>query len=151
MRLKLQLPEELDEIDIGIVRLLQNDSRLSFHKIASRLGISVGTAYNRIKSLEGKGVLKRYTAIVDPSKLGFTMTVLVLIQAEGAHLVEVENEIAKISNELNSEQFDFLAELTPYHTEARYGDYKENLSEIINETKAQQVFMTIYLKIIVKG
>jgi len=39
-------------------------------------------------------------------------------------------EIAMIRNELNSEQFNFLAELTPYHIEARYGDYKESLSEI---------------------
>lgn len=49
-------------------------------------------------------------------------------------------EIAMIRNELNSEQFNFLAELTPYHIEARYGDYKESLSEIINEKKAEQVY-----------
>jgi HEPN domain-containing protein len=49
-------------------------------------------------------------------------------------------EIAEISNELTPEQFNFIAELTPYHIEARYGDYKESLSEIINEKKAQQVY-----------
>ena len=49
-------------------------------------------------------------------------------------------EISAISDELSSEQFNFLAELTPYHIEARYGDYKEKLSEIIDEQKAQQVY-----------
>jgi len=49
-------------------------------------------------------------------------------------------EISLISNELNSDQFNFLAELTPYHIEARYGDYKESLSEIINKEKAEQVY-----------
>ena len=49
-------------------------------------------------------------------------------------------EVATISKELTSEQFNFLAELTPYHIEARYGDYKESLSEIINEKKAEQVY-----------
>jgi HEPN domain-containing protein len=49
-------------------------------------------------------------------------------------------EIATISNELTPEQFNFLAELTPYHIEARYGDYKESLSEIINDKKAEQVY-----------
>ena len=78
--------------------MLQEDSRLSFNKIAKELGISVGTAYNRIKNLEEKGVLKGYTVIVDPFKLGFTMTAIVLIQAEGTHLVELEKEIAKITN-----------------------------------------------------
>ncbi|MFB0504916.1 MAG: Lrp/AsnC family transcriptional regulator [Candidatus Bathyarchaeia archaeon] len=88
-------PEEFDEIDLGIIKLLQRDSRLSFNKIASELGVSTGTAYNRIKNLEGKGVLKGYTALVDPFKLGFTMTAIVLIQAEGTHLVEVEKQIAE--------------------------------------------------------
>ena len=49
-------------------------------------------------------------------------------------------EISEISGELSSEQFNFLAELTPYHIEARYGDYKEKLSEIIDEKKALQVY-----------
>ena len=92
------LLEKLDEVDLGIIKLLQEDSRLSFNKIASRLGISVGTAYNRIKNLEEKGVLSGYTVLVDPFRLGFTMTAIVLIQAEGTHLVDVEKQIAKMEN-----------------------------------------------------
>ena len=49
-------------------------------------------------------------------------------------------EIAGISNDLNVEQFNFLTELTPYCIEARYGDYKESLSEIINKERAREVF-----------
>ena len=49
-------------------------------------------------------------------------------------------EIASLKNELNSDQFNFLADLTPYHIEARYGDYKESLSEIISEASAQQIY-----------
>ena len=49
-------------------------------------------------------------------------------------------EIASIRNELNEKQFNFLTELTPYHIEARYGDYKESLTEIINEKKAIKLY-----------
>ena len=49
-------------------------------------------------------------------------------------------EIASISDKLTSEQFNFLAELTPYHIEARYGDYKESLSEIINDKEGEQIY-----------
>jgi HEPN domain-containing protein len=49
-------------------------------------------------------------------------------------------EIAEISNKLSQEQLDFIAELTPYHIEARYGDYKESLSEIIDEQRARSVY-----------
>ncbi|MEM2309464.1 MAG: Lrp/AsnC family transcriptional regulator [Candidatus Bathyarchaeia archaeon] len=89
---------DLDELDLRIIGLLQEDSRISFNKIASKLGISVGTAYNRIKSLEEKGILKGYTVIVDPAKIGYGTIAIILIQAEGAHLVDVENEVAKMDN-----------------------------------------------------
>jgi hypothetical protein len=49
-------------------------------------------------------------------------------------------EIAGIRNDLNDEQVAFLAELTPYSIEAPYGDYKESLSEIINEQRAKEVY-----------
>jgi len=92
------LIEKIDKIDLQIINLLQEDSRLSFNKIAKELGISVGTAYNRIKNLEERGILKGYTAIVDPVKVGYTLTAIILIQAEGKHLLDVENEVAKMSN-----------------------------------------------------
>jgi len=98
IKLKYVLLDKIDEVDLKIISLLQEDSRLSFNKIASKLGISPGTAFNRIKSLEERGVLKRYTVLIDPAKLGYTMTALVLIQAEGAHLSDLEGEIAKIDN-----------------------------------------------------
>ena len=88
----------IDELDIQIIKLLQEDSRLSYNKIAEKLGISVGTAYNRIKNLEERGILKGYTIIVDPDKVGYGLTALILVQAEGKHLTEVESEIAKIDN-----------------------------------------------------
>ena len=92
------MSENLDEIDIKIIRLLQENSRISFNEIAKKIGISVGTAYNRVKNLEEKGVLKGYTALIDPIKMGYGITAIILIQAEGAHLVEVEKEVAKLNN-----------------------------------------------------
>ena len=90
--------KELDEIDKQIIKLLQDDSRLSYKKIADELGISVGTAYNRIKNLEEKKVIKGYTIIADPLKLGLEITAVILIQADGAHLTKIEQDIAKLSN-----------------------------------------------------
>ncbi|MEM1515405.1 MAG: Lrp/AsnC ligand binding domain-containing protein [Candidatus Bathyarchaeia archaeon] len=36
--------------------------------------------------------------MVDSTKIGYNTIAIIFIQAEGAHLVEVENEIAKIDN-----------------------------------------------------
>jgi len=80
IKLEADLIEKIDKIDLQIINLLQEDYRLSFNKIAKELGISVGTAYNRIKNLEERGILKGYTAIVDPVKVGYTLTAIILIQ-----------------------------------------------------------------------
>jgi DNA-binding Lrp family transcriptional regulator len=96
--MKSNLTERLDDIDLRIISVIQEDSRLSYNKIASKLRISVGTAYNRIKSLEERGVLKGYTVLIDMDKVGYNLTALILIQAEGKHLLDVENEIAKMNN-----------------------------------------------------
>ena len=81
-----------------IIALLQGDSRLSFNKLAKKLGVSVGTAYNRVKTLEALGVVKGYTVVLDTSKLGFELTAIILIQAAGKHLLDVEKEIANTAN-----------------------------------------------------
>ncbi len=96
--LKTSLNENIDEVDLKIVTLLQEDSRQSFNRIANKLGISVGTAYNRVKNLKATGVLKSYTILLDPVKLGYSLTAVILVQAEGEYLLEVENEIAKTAN-----------------------------------------------------
>jgi DNA-binding Lrp family transcriptional regulator len=97
-KLETSLIEKIDDVDLRILSLLQEDCRLSFNKIANKLGISVGTAFNHIKSLEKKGIIKGYTAIVDSDKLGYSLTAVIMIQAEGMHLTDIENEIAKTAN-----------------------------------------------------
>ena len=44
--------------------------------------------------MEKKGIIKGYTVILDSGKFGYSLTVIVMIQAEGSHLADVENEIA---------------------------------------------------------
>ncbi len=96
---KPEIPvENIDAIDRQILTLLQQDSRLSFNKIANQLGISVGTAFNHVKKLEKKGILQGYTIVVDSAKIGYSLTALILIQAEGGHLASVEKAISKAAN-----------------------------------------------------
>jgi DNA-binding Lrp family transcriptional regulator len=95
-RLNYGSSHKVDDVDRKIIRLLQEDARKSFNKIAESLGIAVGTAYNRVKNLEDRGILQGYTVMLDSAKLGYSLTGLILIEAEGRYLPEVENELAKL-------------------------------------------------------
>lgn len=97
-KLKTGLTENVDVVDLQIISLLQEDAMLSFNTIASKLGLSVSTTYNRIGHLKEIGVLKGSSVTIDPVKLGYELTAITLIQARTGDLTEAENEIAKIAN-----------------------------------------------------
>ena len=62
------------------------------------MGFSTIVASSRIKNLKEKGILKGYTAILDPVKLGFDLTAVIFIQTEGGYLKDLENELSQMTN-----------------------------------------------------
>ncbi len=69
---------ELDPTDAAILRLLQGDARLSFRKLARRVGVSVPTVSAHVAKLEDMGILAGYHATVDPERLGQLKVILIL-------------------------------------------------------------------------
>ncbi len=61
-----------------ILRLLQDDARLSFRELARRIGVSVPTVSARVAELESIGVLAGYRAVVEPERLGLASVVAIV-------------------------------------------------------------------------
>lgn len=77
----------LDEIDLRILRALQEEGRISNAEIARRLDMAASAIYERIRKLEERGVIRGYTALLDPRALGYGLVAFVRIQTgEGAQL-----------------------------------------------------------------
>lgn len=93
--------KKLDPVDLQIIRALEDDSRVSLRKLAHRIGLTPNILHNRINSLEQEGVILSYTPVIDASKMGYTITAIIMIQVEGGHIIETENEIAKETNVLS--------------------------------------------------
>ncbi len=72
----------LDDTDKSILNLLQDDATLPLKTIAERVHVSVATAQRRIQALTDSGVITRQVAIVDPNKVGFGLTAIVMIEME---------------------------------------------------------------------
>jgi DNA-binding Lrp family transcriptional regulator len=95
---KEQLNMELNETDKKILQGLLDDARFSSRQIAKNVGVSVGTVLSRIKKMEGEGLIKGYSVILNHEKLGYELTVVTEITVSKGRLVEIEKEIAKIPN-----------------------------------------------------
>lgn len=61
---------ELDPTDVKLLNLLQADAKASYAQLARMLGISSSGVHKRIKRLVDAGIIKRFTAVVDPSVVG---------------------------------------------------------------------------------
>ena len=88
----------LDEKDLQILRILQENSRLSSRQIAKIVGLSPATVQARMRRLEEAKVIRRYTIEIDFDKLGYTLPVLIDVRVSEGRLFEVEEEIAKNPN-----------------------------------------------------
>ncbi len=60
----------LDSIDCQILRLLQENARISNTALAEAVGLSPNPLAQRLKKLEGRGVIQGYTARIDPELVG---------------------------------------------------------------------------------
>jgi Lrp/AsnC family transcriptional regulator for asnA, asnC and gidA len=73
---------ELDEADHKILRELQRDARASFKAVAQKVGVSEATVFVRVRKMPERGVIKRFSAIVDPKAVGKGLTAIVLVRAD---------------------------------------------------------------------
>jgi Lrp/AsnC family transcriptional regulator for asnA, asnC and gidA len=88
----------IDELDQGILRMLQEDASVSYETIAKEVGTSVGTVHNRIKRLKEEGIITRIVPAVDAQRLGFDICALIDIRIEGGHLEEIQQKYAAHPN-----------------------------------------------------
>jgi DNA-binding Lrp family transcriptional regulator len=70
---------KLDAIDRGILRILQEDGRITNVKLAKGVGISAPPCLRRVRALEEAGYISGYHAEVNAEALGFGVTVFALV------------------------------------------------------------------------
>lgn len=87
---------ELDSVDKEILRFLQGNARLSFVKIARKIGVSEGTVHLRVRKLFEKGVIRGFHAIVDPEKVGLSIRAFIGLQAEPALYEDILKRLSEI-------------------------------------------------------
>jgi Lrp/AsnC family leucine-responsive transcriptional regulator len=71
----------LDDIDRKILDLLQRDARLTNAAIGAAVGLTAPSVFERIRKLEARGVIRGYTAQVDPAALGKSLTAFIRLTA----------------------------------------------------------------------
>ncbi len=105
----------LDKTDVRILAELQRDGRQSVVEIAERVGLTHTPCLRRIRHLEDTGVIRGYTAILDPAAVGLRVTAFVQVKLE-RHADETMNRFMTaveaieevVSCHVTTGNYDFL-------------------------------------------
>lgn len=90
----------MDSIDKSILKLLQENARISASEISKKVNLSVSAVADRVKKLENGHVIEQYTTILNPVILEKELTAFMLISLQSPQVsrkfldfVGQENEI----------------------------------------------------------
>lgn len=86
---------QLDRIDQKIIRMLEGNSRLSFAELAEEVGLSKTPCWKRVKALEDAGVIRGYSLVVDPAKIGFGLEAFVQVTISPETYAEFEAAVVR--------------------------------------------------------
>jgi Lrp/AsnC family leucine-responsive transcriptional regulator len=73
----------IDPIDRAILKTLQQEGRIRNSELAERVGLSPPPCLRRVRRLEESGVIERYVALVDPTKVGMQLTIFTRVWLTG--------------------------------------------------------------------
>src|SRR5687767_12719695 len=105
----------LDEKDLSILRLLQDNARITVKEIAESIHLSTTPVHERIKRLEESGVIKQYATLVDHTKIRKSLMAICYVSLKehnkkaGAKFIEAIHGMNEVIECYNiSGEFDFM-------------------------------------------
>jgi Lrp/AsnC family leucine-responsive transcriptional regulator len=73
-----------DDIDLRLLEMLQENGRVSQHDLAVAVGLSSPAVGERLRKLEERGIIRRFTAVLDPKLLGRDVTAFIFVGMAGS-------------------------------------------------------------------
>lgn len=87
---------KLDLIDQEILKLLSDNSRMSYVEIGKRVNLSRVAVKSRMETLEREGIIERFSIVINPEKVGRMISAFFDIEAEPKAMFEVAQKISEL-------------------------------------------------------
>jgi Lrp/AsnC family leucine-responsive transcriptional regulator len=125
---------KLDPTDKKLLMLLQEDSTKTTKELSLKLNLSVTAIYERIKKLEREGIIDKYVALLNKSKIKKSFVVfchLKLLQHKKEYLTQFEKQVTLLDEVMEC-----------YHVS---GDYDYILKILVENMEEYREFMVTKL------
>lgn len=139
--------DELDRIDLQILKALQRSGRMSNADLSEQVNLSPSACHRRVSRLEKSGYIQDYVALLDPRKIGRPTTVFVEITLAGQAdevLDAFEREVAKVPDVLECHLMagtaDYLLKVVALDTEHFAQIHRRYLARLPGVAQMQSSF-----------
>ncbi|WP_300604522.1 Lrp/AsnC family transcriptional regulator [Niabella sp.] len=143
----------LDDKDLEILKLLQENARISVTEIASRVHLSPTPVHERIRRLEERGVIRQYATLLDAQKLDKGLTVICYVSLKqhdkkaGLKFIQAINGLNEVVECYSiSGEFDFMLKVMAKDMAGFYDFHVNRLSQVENLGHVQSVFVMGVIK-----
>ncbi len=152
--IKEQVPNgPLDAKDLAILRLLQENARITVKEISVRIHLSTTPVHERIKRMEAEGVIRQYATLVDHTKVRKGLMVICYVSLKehnknaGQKFIRSIQELHDVIECYNiSGEFDFMLKVVCEDMNAYYDFHVNTLSQMDNVGHVQSVFVIGVIK-----
>ncbi|MDG5777836.1 HTH-type transcriptional regulator Lrp [Haloarculaceae archaeon H-GB1-1] len=134
-----------ENLDRKLVNALLGDGRASLRSLAEQLDVSVTTVSNHLSDLEEDGIITGYTPKVDYDKLGYDVTAVVQLKAEGTSLPQVTERLRE------HEQMISVYEVTGDHDVIAIGKFEDTddmnaqIKELLTDPEVKETNTSVVL------
>ena len=143
----------LDQKDLAILKLLQENARITIKEISDKMHLSTTPVHERIKRMEETGVIKQYATLVDHAKVKKGLMVICYVSLKehtknaGLKFIETMHALNEVIECYNiSGEFDFMLKVVSEDMNAYYDFHVNKLSQIENMGHVQSVFVMGIIK-----
>jgi Lrp/AsnC family transcriptional regulator, regulator for asnA, asnC and gidA len=106
----------IDDLDLKILSELARDASISVPKLSKRINVNASVVYSRIKRLSKRGLIKKFTIMINDEALGFNVKALTGVNMDSKMRDNVLSELFKISEVREvaevTGRFDILVTMT---------------------------------------
>ena len=137
-----------DSIDLQILKLLQQNARMTIKEIGEQVHLSTTPVHERIRRMEENGVIQQYTTIVNRDRVGKGLMVICYVSLRqhsknaGARFISAIQNLPEVIECLTiSGEFDFMLKVVTAGMDSYYDFHVNKLSQIDNVGNVQSVFV----------
>jgi Lrp/AsnC family transcriptional regulator, leucine-responsive regulatory protein len=143
----------LDKTDLAILKLLQQNARITIRDISEKVHLSTTPVHERIRRMEESGVIKQYVTIVNGAKVKKGLMVICYVSLKqhsrtaGDKFIKSILQMEEVIECLTiSGEFDFMLKVVTENMETYYDFHVNKLSAIENMGNVQSVFVMGVIK-----